>query len=72
MTPEQVKAARAVLGWSAQKAADRAEIGGGKAHISKIELGHYTAREETLQRLRAAFEAAGVSFADDGKSICWK
>lgn len=70
MTPEQARAARAVLGWNGPTAADAAETT--PATLSHFESGLKKTYQTTVDRLRAAYEAAGVSFADDGKSISWK
>ncbi len=64
LTAEQSRMARAGLGWSVRDAGQRA--GCGANTVSRFETGT-DAREATKAALRAAYEAAGVSFLiDDG------
>ncbi|MEV8879138.1 helix-turn-helix domain-containing protein [Mesorhizobium ciceri] len=58
MTPAQCRAARALLNWSQQDAADAAKIG--NATIRNFEAGRSTPQNATLEVLQRAFEAAGV------------
>ena len=58
----QIRAARALLRWSARELAERAEIG--LATIQRLELdeGVPTGRARTLMQLQQALELAGVEF----------
>jgi transcriptional regulator with XRE-family HTH domain len=60
ITPEQARAARALLDWSQEDAADRAKIT--PKTLRDFETGQRDPRVDTLSRLRAAFERAGVDF----------
>ncbi len=65
ITPDQCKAARLLLGWDFSQLSSAAslyyhtvisfECCGGKSHT------------RTRQKLRAAFESAGVEFTEDGR-----
>ena len=57
---EQIRAARALLDWST---ADLAQHAGLTVNgINKIERGHVQAHRETLEKLTAIFEDAGIEF----------
>ncbi len=62
VTSEQIRAARALLRWSAQELADRSGIG--VATILRLEQqdGVPTGRSHTLLGLQQTLEAAGVEF----------
>ncbi|MBO6768973.1 MAG: helix-turn-helix transcriptional regulator [Erythrobacter sp.] len=62
LTAQQIKAARGALGWSVQDLADRTGVG--TATISRYELAAKVprSRKDNLQRIRAAFETAGIEF----------
>ena len=65
MTPEQCLAARKLLGWSQLEAQRRTGLA--YSTLQDLELGATAPTPTTRNRLRAAFEAAGVAFdADDG------
>jgi predicted transcriptional regulator len=58
ITPGQIRAARALLGW---KQTDLArEAGVSEISVKNIERGATDARGSTLGKIQAAFEAAGV------------
>lgn len=67
MTPAQCRAARAMIDWSQQDLADVAKVG--NATIRNFESGRTTPQHSTLQVLRSALEAAGVSFQGDGETL---
>lgn len=70
ITPEQCRAARALLGWSQQALAAASSVG--VVTIRQFELGASTPRSATVQVLRLALEAAGVLFVDangDGPGV---
>ncbi len=63
--PAQVRAARALLGWSQDQLAAASEIP--KRTIARLELGEGSAQQRTLAAIRSALEAAGVEFiAENG------
>ncbi len=64
LTPAQIRAARALLGW---KQTDLASASGvSEISVKNIERGVTDARGSTLGKIQAAFEAAGVIFLDPG------
>jgi transcriptional regulator with XRE-family HTH domain len=62
VTPEQCRAARALLGWSQGDLEAASRVG--KATIANFERGASTPFDRTLADLRRALEAAGVIFLD--------
>lgn len=60
MTPEQCRAARALLGISQAELVDGSGVA--KATIAAFELGQRKPYQRTLAAIRAALEAAGVVF----------
>lgn len=64
ITPGQIRAARAMLGW---KQTDLAEASGiSEISIKNIERGTTDPRSTTLAAIQAAFLKAGVVFLDPG------
>lgn len=64
LTPAQIRAARALLGW---KQTDLASASGvSEISVKNIERGVTDARGSTLGKIQTAFEAAGVIFLDPG------
>ena len=64
ITPAQIRAARALIGW---KQSDLASASGVSViSIKNIERGATDARGSTLALLQDAFSAAGVTFLDPG------
>ena len=63
LTPEQVKAARELLGWSRIRLASR--IGVGEVSIAILEGGVRLPQNFDLNRVRAALESAGVIFVEE-------
>lgn len=57
----QIRAARAMLGWTQRELAERAEIS--QRTIAGIELATVKPKAETLQRIVACFQAAGIKFS---------
>ena len=64
MTPIQCRMARTALDWSSADLARAAEVG--QATVTRFETGR-DARMSTVEKLRSAFEAAGIAFiAENG------
>ena len=62
VTREQVRMARAALGWNVKKLASR--VGVAANTISRFENGS-DALGETLRKIRRVFEEAGITFIDE-------
>tara|TARA_Y100000589_G_C27197431_1_gene647589 strand:- start:8400 stop:9056 length:657 start_codon:yes stop_codon:yes gene_type:complete len=60
----QIKAAKALIGWSQDRLAE--ESGISKSAIAKIEAGLNIPREDTLNKFKKAFERGGIEFIDEG------
>ena len=67
MTPIQCRMARTALDWSSADLARAAEVG--QATVTRFETGR-DARMSTVEKLRSAFEAAGIAFiAENGGGV---
>lgn len=66
-TPSQIRAGRALLGWSREELADRSGIG--PRTLARLESGEGQAKPETLGAVTAALAAAGVRLDADGKGV---
>jgi predicted transcriptional regulator len=67
MTPIQCRMARTALDWSSADLARAAEVG--QATVTRFETGR-DARISTVEKLRSAFEAAGIAFiAENGGGV---
>jgi len=64
LTPQQSKAARAMLGWSREELADKAGVSAGT--VVGFELLGADSKVSTVHKLTRAFEAAGIEFIEDG------
>lgn len=62
VTREQVKMARAALGWGVRDLAAKAGVAGNT--VSRFENGS-DALGETLRKIRRVFEEAGITFIDE-------
>jgi transcriptional regulator with XRE-family HTH domain len=63
--PPQLRAARALLGWSQDQLSDASGVH--KRTIARLELGEVTPQRRTVDTLRAALETAGIDFiAENG------
>jgi predicted transcriptional regulator len=60
VTPREVRAARAFLGWTRQQLADRAIVA--LNTVIRLEQGVVDSRSSTLESVRRALEAAGIEF----------
>jgi transcriptional regulator with XRE-family HTH domain len=67
ITPELCRGARALLGWSQQDLAARAEVA--RTTIAGYELGQIAPQARTLRDLIAALEAAGVQFLPPAENV---
>ena len=63
ITPAQCRAARGLLAWSQQTLANRAGVG--LMTVNQFEKEDGRSRRATLEVIRRAFEAAGVTFIDE-------
>ena len=62
MTPNQSRAARALLGWTQVKLASTAKLG--LSTIRDFETGRREVSPEALTAIRGALEAAGIRFTN--------
>lgn len=67
LVSEQIRAARALLGWSARELAERAGL-----HITTVQRmetgrGPVSGNIRSIRRIQEALEAAGAEFIDDLK-----
>ena len=65
LVSEQIRAARAILGWSARELAERAGL-----HITTVQRmengsGPITGNIRSIRRIEEALEAAGAEFIDE-------
>jgi transcriptional regulator with XRE-family HTH domain len=65
VTTRQIKAARALLGWSQSDLADRSGVS--EPTVARLESaeGELGGREGTGDKIRSAIERAGVEFIDE-------
>lgn len=62
ITPEQCRAARALLNWTQQELAARTKVS--DVTLGKFERGKVRLKDSTAQLLRMVFEAEGVILID--------
>jgi len=62
ITPRQIRAARALLGWSQQQLADRAIVS--LNALARLETGNVDSRVSTMMAIQKALAKAGVEFLD--------
>ena len=62
ITPRQIRAARALLGWSQQRLADKAIIS--LNALARLEKGGVDSRVSTVLAVQKALTKAGVEFID--------
>ena len=65
LTPAQLRAARALVGWSREDLAKRSGVGA--PTIKDFELNGSDPRQGTVHKWQRALETAGVRFIDDGQ-----
>jgi hypothetical protein len=63
ISPEQIKAARGLLGWSYVKLSINSGVG--LVVVQKIETGKQGIYPSATLKLKALFEAAGIEFTND-------
>lgn len=68
ISPPQCRAARALLSWSQQELAHAARVG--VVTVRQFESGGTTPRAATLDVMKRALEAAGVTFISDQGREC--
>ena len=61
----QIKAARALLGWSATELSERCGIGSATVKRYELQDGYPKATVQNLALIKSAFEAEGVEFTGD-------
>ena len=61
----QIKAARAMLGWSAIELADRSGVGSASIKRYEVQSGVPVANTRNLMAIRNALEEAGIQFTGD-------
>ncbi len=66
ITPEQCRAARAIIGWSQDQLAQSSNVA--KATIANFEAGKRSPYDRTLDDRKQALESAGVIFIDNGQT----
>ncbi len=64
MTPEQSRAARALISWSQQRTADEARVA--LSTIRDFERGRHIPIANNLAAIKSALEQAGVTFLENG------
>jgi predicted transcriptional regulator len=67
ISPAQLRAARALLGWSAADLAERSGLS--YPTVQRAENGTTDARSSTLNKMLDTFQAAGIRFVDHGVSL---
>jgi transcriptional regulator with XRE-family HTH domain len=64
LIPQQIRAARALLGWSQAQLATTAGVGEMTIKRFETEKGQASGTIASLQRIRTALEHAGIEFID--------
>ncbi|PJF20418.1 MAG: XRE family transcriptional regulator, partial [Phototrophicales bacterium] len=64
ITVEQIKAARALIGWSQKELGDHAGLS--QTAITNIEVGKFRPTTQTIDAIRKAFELHGLEFIQGG------
>ena len=65
VSSSQIKAARAMLGWSAIELSKRSGVGSASIKRYEVQEGIPSANTKVLQRIKSALEEAGVKFTGD-------
>ncbi len=77
VSSSQIKAARAMLGWSAIELANRSGVGSASIKRYEVQPGIPIANTKNLMVIRNTFEEAGIEFTGDplvnpGVTLCIK
>lgn len=64
ITPRQIRAARALLGWSQQELADKAIVSVNA--LARLESGKVDPRASTLEAIETTLARAGIEFIPSG------
>jgi transcriptional regulator with XRE-family HTH domain len=67
MNGEQIRAARALLGWTAAELAERSGVSYPTVQRMDAARGMVSGRHETVEAIRKALEAGGVQFLESGQ-----
>lgn len=67
MDGEQIRAARALLGWTAAQLADASGVSYPTVQRMDATKGAVSGRHETVEAIRKALEAQGVQFLEAGQ-----
>ncbi|MBO9102284.1 PAS domain-containing protein [Rhizobium sp. K1/93] len=67
LTSAQIRAARALLDWTAPELAERAIVS--FSTVRRMEQKASSVRQESLRRVRSTFEAAGIMFSADDSGL---
>ena len=62
LTTEQIRGARAMLGWTANDLAERSGIAVSTIRRIEVQIGRPECHPRTLMDMQRAFEAAGIEF----------
>ena len=65
LTVEQIKMARAALGWSVEQLSKQSLVGARTIHRIESQLGQPNATAANLKLIQQTFEAAGIEFVGD-------
>jgi transcriptional regulator with XRE-family HTH domain len=65
ITSAQIRAARALLNWSARELAERSGISQSSIHRAERAKAHPSMHEQSLATIKATFERYGVEFLDN-------
>lgn len=75
ITSGQIKAGRALIGWTARELAAKAEIGFSTLIRLESEAGVPSSNVRTLEAIKRAFEDAGIEFIgtpESGAGVRWR
>lgn len=67
ITPRQIRAARALLGWTQERLADAALVA--LTALKRLEAGDASVRASTREAVRRALESAGIEWIAMGRRI---
>ncbi len=67
ITPRQIRAGRALLGWSQDQLATKAKVG--RATLARIEASMTNPTADTLKAIRKALKDEGVRLYDDSDGV---